>query len=128
MERLTINLPESLKKFIDDEVASGRYADSSALIAELLEETKKQKNFERVESLIKEGIESSEAAPWTKEDWEDIRKTLHERQAREKVDQLLIVGLDSGEPRELTEDVWVEIERKVRQSQCSRKVNLSIAR
>jgi antitoxin ParD1/3/4 len=82
VEPLVIHLPDILKSFIDQEVATGGYASSNAYIESLIEAARKQKEFEHVESLIQEGIDSSKAVPWTKQDGEDIRQALRERHAR----------------------------------------------
>jgi antitoxin ParD1/3/4 len=80
---VTITLPESLKAFIDAEVASGGYADASGYVQELLlKESRKQQERERIEALLEEGLNSGEATEWTTQDWEFIRREVQQRLAK----------------------------------------------
>jgi antitoxin ParD1/3/4 len=80
---LTITLPESLKAFLDAEVASGGYPDASGYVQELLlKEARRQKERERIEALLDEGLNSGEAKEWTEQDWEFIRREVQQRLAK----------------------------------------------
>jgi antitoxin ParD1/3/4 len=77
---ITITLPESLKSVLDAEVAAGGYADPTSYIHELvLKESRQRQARDRVEALLEEGLNSGEAAEWTAQDWEEIRRQVQQR-------------------------------------------------
>lgn len=78
MESMNISLPEPLKKFVDGQIAAGRYSSASEYIRELIRDDEKRKAEERLEALLLEGLQGEEAE-LTREDWSAIRK---EAQAR----------------------------------------------
>lgn len=73
MRTIAILLPEPLKKFVDGEIASGRYSSASEYIQELIREDEKQKAEERVEALLLEGLQGQETA-LMRDDWNAIRQ------------------------------------------------------
>jgi antitoxin ParD1/3/4 len=85
MAMLNISLPESVREFIEREVAEGGHGDASEYIYKLLQEEQKKKAREKVEALLLEGLQSGPATPMTAQDWEDIRREVHERHARRNV-------------------------------------------
>jgi antitoxin ParD1/3/4 len=52
MESINISLPESLKQFVDGQIASGRYSSASEYICELIRDDEKRKTEERLEVLL----------------------------------------------------------------------------
>jgi antitoxin ParD1/3/4 len=82
METMNISLPESLKAFIEGEVATGGYSSVSEYVRTLVREDQKRKARERVEALLLEGLNSGEATELTAADWEEIRREIRERHAR----------------------------------------------
>jgi|SRR5215471_3669680 len=100
-----ISLPDSLKPFIDQQMATGRYASPSAYIealirheerhqaeTRLLEQVKAgeplpvDEHFDaRLEALLQEAEDSGAPEEMTKEDWERIRQEglalYHKRQS-----------------------------------------------
>ena len=84
MQTMNISLPDPLKKFVDGQVAAGRYSSVSEYMRELIREDEKRKAEERFESLLLEGLESAESE-LTRADWSDIRKqALAQAKARLK--------------------------------------------
>ncbi len=84
MQTMNISLPDPLKKFVDGQVAAGRYSSVSEYMRELIREDEKRKAEERFESLLLEGLESAESE-LTRTDWSDIRKqALAQAKARLK--------------------------------------------
>lgn len=71
---ITINLPEKLQAFVAAQIAEGGYHDESAYITALLGEMQKQKAREKVETLLREGLESGPSAEMTAEEWETLRR------------------------------------------------------
>ena len=84
MQTMNISLPDPLKKFVDGQVATGRYSSVSEYMRELIREDEKRKAEERLESLLLEGLETAESE-LTRADWSDIRKqALAQAKARLK--------------------------------------------
>jgi antitoxin ParD1/3/4 len=72
MQSMNISLPESLKAFVDSQIASGRYSSASEYMRELIREDEKRRAAERLESLLLAGL-GSEARDMTPDDWRAIR-------------------------------------------------------
>ena len=85
METINISLPESMKHFVDEQVAAGAYSSVSAYICALVREDQKRKAQERLEALLLEALDSGEPTEMTPDDWEQIRQEglarLHARRA-----------------------------------------------
>ena len=73
MQTMNISLPEALKEFVDDQIASGRYSSVSEYVRELIRGDERRKAEERLEALLLEGL-ASEATELTAQDWSHIRK------------------------------------------------------
>lgn len=73
MESMNISLPEPLKRFVDEQIAAGRFSSVSEYVRALIREDEKRKAQERLEALLLEGLEGDES-PLTQEDWASIRK------------------------------------------------------
>lgn len=84
MQSMNISLPEPLKDFVDNQIASGRYSSASEYVRELIRDDEKRKAEERLEALLLEGLESEETE-LTRQDLSDIRKeALAQVKARKK--------------------------------------------
>jgi antitoxin ParD1/3/4 len=73
MQSMNISLPESLKKFVDGQLAQGRYSSTSEYMRELIRADEKLKAEEQLEAKLLEGLNSHEGA-LDKADWNDIRR------------------------------------------------------
>jgi Arc/MetJ-type ribon-helix-helix transcriptional regulator len=78
MAKLTIELPDSMRDFVEAEVAAGHYESASALIQALLERAQWRVNFEEK---LEEGLrdfENGNCSVWKKGDakrmWEELRR------------------------------------------------------
>jgi antitoxin ParD1/3/4 len=74
MATVNVSLPEYLKAFVDAEVAARGHASASEFIHLLVVKAHLEKQRERVEALVLEGLNSGPATPMTEQDWEDIRR------------------------------------------------------
>lgn len=84
MKTVTISLPESLKEYIDAEVANGDFGTVSEYLRALLRDDRKHKAQEKLEAMLLEGLESA-ASEMTPEDWQDVKhqvRARHEARAR----------------------------------------------
>jgi antitoxin ParD1/3/4 len=73
MNTMNISLPETLRDFVDQQVASGRYSSASEYVRELIREDEKRKAQERLEAMLLEGL-NSDATEMKEGDWEEIRQ------------------------------------------------------
>ena len=78
MDCLTVNVPVELKPFVDAHVASGQYASADDFVRALIEDAISDEDFERVENLIHEGLQTpvEEVTPQT---WASLRAELRQR-------------------------------------------------
>jgi antitoxin ParD1/3/4 len=81
MTTLNISLPDSMRAYVEQQVAQGGYSTASEFIRQLLREDQKRAAKERLESLLMEGIESGPAVEMTAVDWDDLRQTVWQRHA-----------------------------------------------
>jgi antitoxin ParD1/3/4 len=82
LEQLSITLPESLKTYLDSQVAAKGYDDASQFICALLCESQFREARDKVDALLIEGLDSGESAPMTTQDWQDLRREVQDRLAR----------------------------------------------
>lgn len=68
MNTLNISLPESIKAFIEQQVAKGNYGTVNDYILHLIRQ--EQAKIARVESLLLEGLDSGESIEVTDKWWE----------------------------------------------------------
>src|SRR5205085_2222699 len=71
---MNISLTESMRVYVEEQIASGNYATPSEYFRELIREDKKGREQERLEKLLLEGLESGPATPMTKADWDAIKQ------------------------------------------------------
>lgn len=88
MQTMNISLPDQLKQFVEEQVASGRYSSVSEYVRELIRGDEKQRVRERLEAMLVEGIESGEPSDMTREDWSEIRSEAA-RRLKERKDRKL---------------------------------------
>jgi antitoxin ParD1/3/4 len=72
MQTMNISLPETLKDFVDQQIAAGRYSTASEYVRELIRNDEKQKPEEQLSTLLRKGLQSKETK-LTREDWKAIR-------------------------------------------------------
>lgn len=73
MQSMNISLPESLKQFVDGQIAEGRYSSVSEYMRELIRADEKRKAEDRLDAMLLEGLNSAEIE-LSPADWSDIRK------------------------------------------------------
>ena len=82
MKSMNISLPDSMRAYIEEQVASGGYSTVSEYFRELVRQDQKQKAQERLEVLLLQGLESATATSMNAEDWENIRQSVREQVAK----------------------------------------------
>lgn len=78
MTTLNISLPDSMRAFIDEQIAQGGYSTASEYIRDLIRQAQKRAAQEKLDSLLLEGLESGEPIEVTDEWWQEKQKRLIE--------------------------------------------------
>lgn len=78
MITINISLSESMKEFIDSEIAEGGYESANEYFVRLVRAEQKRKAREKLESLLFEGLESP-IAEYDPNEISDIKQRLCER-------------------------------------------------
>ena len=76
MTTVNFSLPDDLKRWVEAQVASGGYGNTSEYIRELIRLDRKRKAEERLEAFLIEGLDSGEPIEVTSEYWERKRREL----------------------------------------------------
>nr|WP_089126797.1 type II toxin-antitoxin system ParD family antitoxin [Tolypothrix sp. NIES-4075] len=84
MTSINISLPDSMRAYVDQQVANGGYSSVSEYFRELVRQDQKQKENERLEAMLLEGLNSGTATAMTTQDWEDVRQAVRERITKRK--------------------------------------------
>jgi antitoxin ParD1/3/4 len=72
MQVSELMLPESLERFVEQEVAEGGYESADRYIRHLISAEHKRKAKERLEALMEEGLNSGEPVEVTPEWWAEL--------------------------------------------------------
>ncbi len=81
MQTMNISLPEPMKEFVDEQVTAGHYSSVSEYVRELIRVDEKRKAQERLEVMLREGL-NSPASEMTKKDWDELKARIHERHSK----------------------------------------------
>ncbi len=84
MSNINISLPESMKAFIEEQVAQGGYGSVSEYLQELITQDQKRKMQEHIEELLIAGLESGETIEVNDEWWQQKRAHLIDQMHQEK--------------------------------------------
>jgi antitoxin ParD1/3/4 len=84
MITVTVSMPESLKEFLDHEVATKGYGNVSEYIRELLREARAKDTDARLESLLLEGLAGEGDIPITEGFWRELRTDARRILAKRK--------------------------------------------
>jgi antitoxin ParD1/3/4 len=76
---MNISLPDTMRDYIEEQVAQGGYSSASEYFRELVRQDQKQRANERLQTMLLEGLNSGNATEMTAQDWEDIRQAVREK-------------------------------------------------
>jgi antitoxin ParD1/3/4 len=76
---MNISLPENLKEFVESQVRSGDFSSVSEFMRQLLRREQRERDREKLELRILEGLSSGEPVEATPEMWEQLRQRLRNR-------------------------------------------------
>lgn len=79
MKSMNISLPDSMRTYVEEQVANGGYSTASEYFRELVRQDQQRKAQERLEVLLLEGLDSGTATEITAQDWQDIRQAVRKR-------------------------------------------------
>lgn len=82
MQTMNIAIPDSLKEYVQRQIAQGGYSSVSEYVRELIRADRKVKARQALEVEVLRGLESGEAEPLTVEDWDAIREEVKKRHAK----------------------------------------------
>jgi antitoxin ParD1/3/4 len=82
MTTVTISLPESLKMFIDRQVATNGYGNVSEYVRSLLRDAEQAEQNARLEALLVEGLAGGADVPLNRDFWTELKAEA--RQIAEK--------------------------------------------
>ena len=82
---MQVALNSEWEKLIKEKVQSGQYPTPEAVVEEAMRLLKERDQTEdRLEALLQEAEDSGEATEMTEQDWENIRREVHQRHAERK--------------------------------------------
>jgi antitoxin ParD1/3/4 len=76
---INISIPDSLKIKVEEVIASEGYGNTSEFFRDLVRDYLQKRQQQKLEALLLEGLESGDATPLTKKDFEEIKKRGLER-------------------------------------------------
>ena len=79
MTFLNITVPESVRTWIDEQVAQGGYKTVDEYMLELLRDAQQHQTQERLEGLLLEGLDSGEPIEITDQYWAGLRERVANR-------------------------------------------------
>ena len=84
MTTLNISFPDSMQSFIQEKIAKGGYGSADEYIRQLVSEDQKRAAWDRLESLVLEGVDAGESQEMTSADWEDLKRKVVQNHAEGK--------------------------------------------
>ena len=82
MTTVTISLPDSLKTFIDRQLATKGYGNVSEYFRSLLRDAQQAEEDARLEALLLEGLAGGEDIPLTPAFWKELKVEVRQIAAR----------------------------------------------
>lgn len=71
---MSFALPEELRAYVDDRVASGDYGNTSEYLRELIRRDREEQAISRLRMLVADGLESGDPIPLTDERVDQLRR------------------------------------------------------
>lgn len=87
MTTLNISLPESMRAFINEQVAKGGYSTASEYISHLIRQDQKRADQMKLEVMLLEGLDSGEPIEVTDDWWGNKRTEVVERLSKKSSGQ-----------------------------------------
>ncbi len=71
---MSFALPEELRSYVDERVASGEYGNTSEYLRELIRRDRQEQAVNRLRALVVEGVESGDPVRLTEERIDGLRR------------------------------------------------------
>lgn len=71
---MSFALPEELRAYVDERVASGEYGNTSEYLRELIRRDRQEQAVNRLRALVADGLDSGDALPLTDQRVEQLRR------------------------------------------------------
>lgn len=84
MTTLNINLPDSLKEFVEQQAESGGYPSASDYVESLIREAQLCAVKQELDTKLLEGLDSGPATPMTRGDWDELKRRVWQRHQNQK--------------------------------------------
>jgi antitoxin ParD1/3/4 len=84
MATVTISLPDSLKAFMETQIASKGFGNVSEYVRSLLREAQEKENEARLQALLLEGLSPGKGETVTEEFWTELKAEAAELLAKGK--------------------------------------------
>jgi antitoxin ParD1/3/4 len=79
MSDITISLPDTMKEYVDAQLASGEYSSVTEFFSRLLHEDQKRRAKEHLKTKIREAEASGESEEITAGYWDEVEKNFGEK-------------------------------------------------
>jgi len=76
---INISIPDKLKREVEEVIKSEGYGNTSEFFRDLVRDYLERRQERKLEALLLEGLESGEATPLTRKDFEEIKRRGIER-------------------------------------------------
>lgn len=81
---MNIALPEPLRYYVAERVASGQYGNTSEYVRDLIRKDQRDQAVTRLRALVEDGLASGPATPDTPADWDGLRALARADSAPDK--------------------------------------------
>jgi len=81
---LNISLPETMKTWVEEQVAEGGYSTPSEFVRQLLRAEQQRQMREQIDRNLLKALDSGAATDLTAADWDNIRQRVFAKKARRK--------------------------------------------
>jgi len=82
MPLIQIKLPDAANRFIEQQIATGKYDSASDVVVDLVEKARVQAAKEKLAELVREGMKSGEGVELTDERWKQRGSEIREEAKR----------------------------------------------
>jgi antitoxin ParD1/3/4 len=69
---MNIALPEPLRAYVAERVASGQYGNTSEYVRDLIRRDQQEQDLARLRRMLEDGLASGAPRPDTDEDWQEL--------------------------------------------------------
>jgi antitoxin ParD1/3/4 len=79
---VNISLPKPLREWVEEQVAEGGFGTTSEFFRQLIRAEQQRQLRQHIDDKLHESLDSGEATPMTRADWQEIRREGRKRLSR----------------------------------------------